>query len=70
MTLEVSIGASRCLGGRDMTAGSTGSTPNDWAGGPSIRILIHRICIAFNGFGSPNVVDNARKDNAATEVDN
>lgn len=25
-------------GGRDMTAGSTGSTPRDWAGGPSIRI--------------------------------
>lgn len=25
-------------GGRDMTAGSTGSTPRDWAGGPSIRM--------------------------------
>ena len=25
-------------GGRVITAGSTGSTPSDWAGGPSIRI--------------------------------
>ena len=25
-------------GGRDITAGSTGSTPRDWAGGPSIRM--------------------------------
>ena len=25
-------------GGRVMTAGSTGSTPRDWAGGPSIRM--------------------------------
>ena len=25
-------------GGRDITEGSTGSTPRDWAGGPSIRI--------------------------------
>ena len=70
MTFGVSINASRCRGGRDMTAGSTGSTPNDCAGGPSMRILIHKICIAFNGFGNPNVVDNATKDNAATEVDN
>ena len=25
-------------GGRVMTAGSTGSTPRDWAGGPSMRM--------------------------------
>lgn len=52
-----------------MTAGSTGSTPNDCAGGPSIRILIHKICIAFKGFGRPKVVDKATNDRAATEVE-
>jgi hypothetical protein len=51
-----------------MTAGSTGSTPSDCAGGPSIRILIHRICIAFKGFGNPSVVEMAMNDNAATDV--
>jgi hypothetical protein len=25
-------------GGRDMMEGSTGSTPRDWAGGPSMRM--------------------------------
>lgn len=34
-------------GGRDMTAGSTGSTPRDWAGGPSIRISVD----CFSVFG-------------------
>jgi hypothetical protein len=69
MTFDVKIKASRWRGGRSMTAGSTGSTPKDWAGGPSIRILIQRICIAFNGLGNPRVVDNATSDNAATDVE-
>ena len=69
INLEVRIRSSRCRGGRDMTAGSTGSTPRDWAGGPSMRILIQRICIAFKGLERPNVVDNATRDNAATEVE-
>jgi len=68
MTFAVNIGASRCRGGRSMTAGSTGSTPSDCAGGPSIKILIHRICIAFRGFGNPSVVEMAMNDNAATDV--
>ena len=62
--------ASRFRGGLLMTAGSTGSTPRDCAGGPSIRILIHNICIAFSGLGSPSRVANATNDSAATEVDN
>ena len=36
-------------GGRRMTVGSTGSTPSDCAGGPSMMMLIHRICIALSG---------------------
>ena len=64
------MSASRWRGGRDMTAGSTGSTPSDWAGGPSMRMFIQRICIAFRGLGKPSVVDNATSDKAATEVDN
>lgn len=39
-----------------------------WAGGPSIIILIHRICIAFNGFGIPIKVASAIKDRAAMLV--
>ena len=46
-------------------SGSTGSTPNDWAGGPSIMILIHKICIAFKGFGIRQMVAMAISDKAA-----
>lgn len=35
------------------------------AGGPSIIILIHNICIAFNGFGKLSIVDTATSVNAA-----
>ena len=38
ITGRVSTRAVRDRGGRVMTAGSTGSTPRDWAGGPSIRM--------------------------------
>ena len=69
MTSGVRMRASRWRGGRDITAGSTGSTPRDWAGGPSMRMLIQRICIAFNGLGSPSVVLSATNESAATEVD-
>ena len=69
-TLEVRIFASRFRGGLVMTAGSTGSTPRDCAGGPSMRILIHRICIALSGFSRPKSVEKATRDKAATEVDN
>lgn len=31
-------------------------------------ILIHRICIAFNGFGMPIKVDRAISDSAAIDV--
>lgn len=39
-----------------------------WAGGPSIIILIQRICIAFNGFGIPIRVARAINDKAAILV--
>lgn len=32
-------------GGRFMIEGSTGSTPRDWAGGPSMRISVAQISI-------------------------
>jgi len=35
------------------------------AGGPSIIILIHNICMAFNGLGKFNIVDMATNVNAA-----
>ncbi len=47
---------------------STGSTPRLWAGGPSIRMLIHRICIAFSGFGKLSSVESAMRVRAATLV--
>ena len=45
--------APRGRGGRDMTAGSTGSTPRDCAGGPSIRIS--RKCISGGQTGTDGV---------------
>lgn len=36
---------------------STGSTPKLWAGGPSMMMLIHKICIALSGFGRLSTVD-------------
>lgn len=38
MRARVRTRAVRERGGRDMMAGSTGSTPRDWAGGPSMRM--------------------------------
>jgi len=35
-----------------------------------MRILIHKICMAFNGFWRPSKVATAISDNAATDVDN
>lgn len=37
---RVRTGALRGRGGRDITSGSTGSTPRDWAGGPSIIMSV------------------------------
>ena len=44
--------------------------PKDCAGGPSMMMLIHKICMAFNGAGNPNNVANATMNKAAKEVDN
>ena len=35
------------------------------AGGPSIMILIHNICMAFNGLGIFKIVDTATNVSAA-----
>ena len=40
--------ASLDRGGRVITSGSTGSTPNDWAGGPSIKISELLVSIPFS----------------------
>ncbi len=40
MSRRVSTRAVLERGGRDIIEGSTGSTPRDWAGGPSMRISI------------------------------
>lgn len=40
------------------------------AGGPSIMMLIHNICMAFSGLGRPNNVDNETSDKAATLLEN
>src|ERR1700710_2803576 len=39
---QVRTGALRFRGGRVMTSGSTGSTPRDWAGGPSIMMSVQK----------------------------
>lgn len=79
----VNAGEPRGRGGRDMTSGSTGSTPRDCAGGPSImmsndvsyfhqiiivNLLIHNICIAFSGLSNPKHVQMNTKLKAAALV--
>jgi hypothetical protein len=36
-----------------------------WAGGPSMMIFIHKICMAFKGFGNFITVESAINVNAA-----
>ncbi len=38
-------------GGRFITFFSGGSIPKDWAGGPSIIMLIHKTCMGLKGIG-------------------
>jgi len=66
--LLVMIGAFFFLGGRHITAGSTGSTPRDCEGGPSIRMLIKRICIALRGLDRPSIVLRVISVRAAAAV--
>ena len=61
--------SSAFLGLARKMASSTGSTPSDCAGGPSITMLIQRICIALSGFGSPKMVAMVSMVNAAKDVD-
>ena len=55
-------------GGARNIRSSTGSTPRLWAGGPSIIIFIHNICIAFSGEGKLNTVATLSIANAANDV--
>lgn len=46
----------------------TGSTPSDCEGGPSMRILMKRICIGLRGVGSRSAVLRVTRLRAATAV--
>ena len=48
-----------------MTSRSTGSTPRLWAGGPSMMIFIHKICMALSGLGSLRKVEIVMSEMAA-----
>lgn len=50
----VMISSPRRRGGRCITAGSTFSTPRLCASGPSMMMLIHRICMGFRGWADPS----------------
>lgn len=50
------------------TSWSTGSTPRDCAGGPSIMMLIHKICMAFSGLAMSIRVARAIRARAAIDV--
>lgn len=63
------MGSDAFRGARFTTSPSTGSTPRLCAGGPSMMILIQRICMAFRGFGSPARFASATMLRAATLVE-
>lgn len=65
----VKMGAVLGRGGRFIASRSTGSTPSDCEGGPSMMTLMKRICIALSGFGSPSAVERVMRDRAATAVE-
>ena len=65
---RVTMGSSALRGLACSIFESTGSTPKLCAGGPSMMILIHNICIAFNGVGNPNIVATLAMVNAANDV--
>jgi hypothetical protein len=64
MSLKSIMNSSVRRGGLFSTSESTGSTPKLCAGGPSIIMFIHKICIAFNGLGKWNIVEKAINDSA------
>lgn len=51
-----------------MICGSAGSTPRLWAGGPSMMMLIQRICMGLSGFGVSIRVDSVIRESAAMLV--
>jgi hypothetical protein len=61
--------SSCCLrGGRCITDESTDSTPRDCARGPSMMMLIHKICMGLSGLGRPIKLFIATRLKAATDV--
>ena len=70
MSLEFGKPSSTGLGGRPMTLPWRFSTPKATAGGPSMRILMTRICVAVNGSSQPKIkVEITINATAATLVD-
>lgn len=68
-SLVVRMGAFLGRGGRFIASRSTGSTPSDCEGGPSMMTLMKRICIGLSGFGSPSAVESVMRERAATAVE-
>merc|ERR1719410_409248 len=56
------------LGGFFINSLSAGSTPRLCAGGPSMMMLIHRICIGFRGLAVPIRVEMEIRERAAILV--
>merc|ERR1719480_64888 len=71
MLRRMSLLSMACLvsrGGLFINSLSAGSTPRLWAGGPSMMMFIHRICIALRGLAVPMSVDTEISDRAAILV--
>merc|ERR1719400_2267492 len=64
----LSIACFTSLGGFFISSLSAGSTPRLWAGGPSMMMLIQRICIGFKGLAVPMSVDTEMRERAAMLV--
>mmetsp|Transcript_11108 Transcript_11108/g.34197 ORF Transcript_11108/g.34197 Transcript_11108/m.34197 type:complete len:207 (-) Transcript_11108:945-1565(-) len=67
--LSVMTGSDRFRGGWPLTDSSQGSTPKDWAGGPSMMMLIQSTCMGFKGGGRPRTLAPATIPKAASDVD-
>mmetsp|Transcript_4629 Transcript_4629/g.13006 ORF Transcript_4629/g.13006 Transcript_4629/m.13006 type:complete len:207 (-) Transcript_4629:2782-3402(-) len=66
---RVTMGSFAFLGLALRITSSTSSTPKLCAGGPSMMMLIHSICMALRGLGSPNAVAMDSMVRAAKDVD-
>merc|ERR1719376_124838 len=69
MSALVRMGSLIFRGGFLRTVWSTGSSPSDCAGGPSMITLIQRICMGLRGLGTSSSVDKEMSIRAEIEVD-